>query len=178
MYEEDDLESLLQQADPLCNPSSPLPRDGAKRKKSDHDDTDKPSTSHHLTNPQGAFRRFLQDSPRPEFRPHPVRTEFDIFAEGIAAQLKNMPLEEALNTQVEIMEVVTKRRLRLLRQSKEGSKIVENSRASVESCECKYRPTSPIYYPYISPTHTRVSSPTYERSSPSPKYYEPPSTDA
>lgn len=78
-------------------------------------------------------------------------TEFDKFGESIASQLKSMPLKFALELQLELQEMITKKRIKLLEN--------ENNSANDVNIQNEYRPSSSLHY---SDTDTSgLSSPTY-----------------
>lgn len=101
------LEPSIFNVDPL-NMEYPEPPP-SKKKKRDHD-VSASASNYRAPEGQAASRVAAATA---------ERNEFDIFSEGIAAQLKTMPLEAALEAQVEILKLVTKMRLQVLKWSRQ-----------------------------------------------------------
>lgn len=74
-------------------------------------------------------------------------TEFDKFGESLAAQLKEMPLEDALQLQLQIQQLVTHYRLRLLRQ---GTSAITHVQSTVSPGLTS--PLSPEEYNFSAPS--------------------------
>lgn len=88
-------------------------------------------------------------------------TEFDKFGESVASQLKSMPLQYALELQLELQEMITKRRIKLLQN--------ENNSANDANIQNAHRPSSSLH----SGTDTRgLSSPTHSEELPSSPQWE------
>ncbi|XP_030762475.1 uncharacterized protein LOC115887245 [Sitophilus oryzae] len=51
------------------------------------------------------------------FRKDTEQSEFDIFGQSVASQLKSLPLKEALELQLELQQIITEKRLILLQQN-------------------------------------------------------------
>ncbi len=55
--------------------------------------------------------------------------EFDVFAKNVALQLKQLPLENALQVQAKIHEILITERLNVIRKSKQNASCAENKEA-------------------------------------------------
>lgn len=62
-----------------------------------------------------------------------VRNEFEIFGQGVAVQLNCMPLVEALQAQLEIQELLTRKRLRLCREARTNKTVPVEVPTEVET---------------------------------------------
>lgn len=52
--------------------------------------------------------------------------EFDLFGKYIATQLRQLPLKNALEMQIKIMQLITNERLKVIQQNKRNGLIIEN----------------------------------------------------
>ncbi|KAF5298690.1 hypothetical protein FQR65_LT19594 [Abscondita terminalis] len=80
-------------------------------------------------------------------------SEFDKFGESIASQLKNMPIKDALELQLELQQIITKRRLKLL----ENGHISGNNFITPIISESESRPSISLSDRYSNTSRTSTS---------------------